>query len=261
MALGVVIAAPGRSVAQRGADHQGLMDFERQALDDTAPGPGADWEWGELLYGAMYMTHLLIKNDCRTYEFVELYASDGVAAFLDAPERFLAHPNSITHLNMIIVTPSDPTAPPPQDDAGAGQSSPYMAQWQEIKGRVLVKHSDESNFCIGGLGLYDVYGHIHRMPGSGDGSLCVRYWLAGRMPDNPALDCTEVFRELAQHYVEITLNAYVESVPAEWSWLPDEQTIATMNAEELLAMKNRAEQQRLAPSPGDAALSTPERTR
>jgi hypothetical protein len=49
-------------------------------------------------------------------------------------------------------------------------------------------------------------------------------------------------RKLAQTFVQKILNPYVLNSPDDWLWLPSSEEIESMNVQEMLAMKRRAEQ-------------------
>jgi hypothetical protein len=102
--------------------------------------------------------------------------------------------------------------------------------------------------------FYWISGHIHfdpdapPPPGPLAVSPCRIWWDTGEKPEDLNRDCTQEIRALASAYRQLLLASLVED-SAEWDWFPPLDAILSMSAEDLVAMKIRADAQLQDPQP------------
>lgn len=225
-------------------------EAQRQTEDLTY-----DWPWGELVYDRVYETSIEVVNECRTAENVSIEVED--LPLVSLPPHVTVPAFSSIDLPVRIETPPGPDpatlVPPP----GIVPADYWDSIFLDIDGTVVLDHpwkyygDDES--CGAVIEVYDVTAHVHLDPdppsGGGGGGppwrmdACQVWWNTGEPPPDVEGDCTERFRALALHWLDHVVGPLAETDPEAWAWLPSATEILGMSAEELIAMKKRADAQ------------------
>lgn len=215
-----------------------------------------DWNWGELFYGSTYQTVLTVTNDCDQPRTIQVFYAYGAPAspYITAPltsptdRKSYVVPPGTTDIPVTIQTPPAPTftLPPP------GNHGVFVDVADPARAVLAVEHHSLPacpQTCPRKYRYYHISGHIHfnTDPPSTDPlavSPCRIWWDTGRRPADLDRDCTQEIRALASAYRQLLVSG-VGDDPA-WDWFPALEDILSMSAEELVAMKQRAEAQRAA---------------
>lgn len=230
----------------------------------------ADWDWQELFYEGTYPTALHVTNRCDTPEPV--YITHDLPYLEIQPDAVI--PPGGTDVPAVIRTPMTPSPPirtgapdepgygwvePPHYDPATGTSTRlpgepefHQPNFLQVDGRVSIWHPWRDP-CMPNRQEWTVTGHVHFRPPPPEGGdegpreiaspdPCVVYWNLGSPPSGfDGRDCTDVFRGLAIDYVRRIVEALVAEDPEAWAWLPGGDAIRSMTADEVLALKNRAD--------------------
>jgi len=243
-------ADPAAARAARAAEEAAHRERQQEGLDahqfDNWELAG-NWNWGDLFYGNTYHGALHVKNSCANYEVAEIYISSALQPYLTSPKRVIVTPHTNRRVDMTVTTPDAPPRAGEKPGRGWVLNEKGKFDYLLVEGKVRINQresrTDPDQNCIGVEKDYLVSGHIHQNPGQ-NLDLCLHYWISGELPDD--VDCDAEFRKLATHYISSTLAPSVGAAPSDWSWLPSQAEIGGMSDDQLLAMKLRAEQQRLA---------------
>jgi hypothetical protein len=147
------------------------------------------------------------------------------------------------------VTPVDVTirtAPPP-DLSGVIMPPGFdpSTLYDEVAGELVAYHAGNPPACLASREEYIPSGHVHLdpdppKPGGGGGPRCRDWWDTEKKPQGLTDDCTDEIRDLALAYRRAVLAPLIAQDPNAWDWVPTEDEIRTMTAEQLIAMKARA---------------------
>jgi hypothetical protein len=230
----------------------------------------ADWPWKELFYDLTVPSALEVTNRCESPQPV--YITHDLP-YLTIQETAVIPPGGID-VPATITTPPEPPSPirtgapgqpgwgwvePPHYDPATGTSTRmpgepefHQPNFVDIKGKVSVWHPWIGR-CLPNRQVWTVTGHIHFRPpppkGGGGGpekiaapDPCVVYWNIGAPPPGfDGRDCTDIIRGLAMDYFGRILVPLMKETPGSWSWVPSAGEISTMDMEQILALKERAD--------------------
>jgi hypothetical protein len=212
-----------------------------------------DWDWGELFYNSTYQTVLTVTNDCDVPRTVHVFyafgapASPYVTAPLTSPtdrKSYVVPPGS-TDIPITIQTPPAPTftLPPPSSAHGV-----FVDIADPARAVLAVEHRGLPGCprsCPDEFRYYSISGHIHFNPNPPADPLAVSpcriWWDTGRKPAGLTRDCTQEIRALASAYRQLLISGVAGS-PA-WAWFPSLDAILSMSAEDLVALKLKADAQ------------------
>lgn len=216
-----------------------------------AQGPGVSttnqgWPWGELFYDSVFKTMLTVTNDCDEPRPISIHT--GLAPYVVSPANGSTYtiPPGSTDIEITVQTPPAPTSftlPPPSSSHGI-----YL----DLSGYRIRVHHEGYDACPRSCqemeSFYWISGHIHfdpnapPPPGPLAVSPCRIWWDTGEKPDDLKRDCTQEIRALASAFRQLLLGSLVED-SAAWDWFPSLDAILSMAAEDLVAMKMRADAQ------------------
>ncbi|MGV6827126.1 MAG: hypothetical protein ACWA5Q_09125 [bacterium] len=239
-----------------------------QRNDGTPPVKQAegDWHWGELFFEQTYPTELIVTNNCKDTQQVQIFLYE--LPYLNMPRTLRIPGGGKVRVPVQIVTPQEPgppmpapgsnvlppanwgwvPPPPPQPGVVAQFHQPF---YEDVSGELVIWHP-WSDRCEPKRETFKTTGHIHFLPPRDEQDtgpqriakpdVCEVYWNLGKPPpDLGDKDCTEEIRKLASHFVSKLLAPWVDQSPDKWRWLPHSSAIQNMSIKQLLAMKARAE--------------------
>jgi hypothetical protein len=232
-----------------------------------------DIDWGEQYYDGKFQQPLQITNLCASPRPVSITVSN--LPYLTLPNSLTLQAGETRVIRANVVLPPEPDPPLilglpgepgwgwvefPTPAPAFPPTQLHQPNFAQIKGTVEFWHpwapaaAGNGGDCLPKLTTYTVVGHIHfRPPVPEDADpgpsqlaktdVCTLYWNLGVRPEQLGeTDCTLKMRKLAQTFVQKILNPYVLNSPDDWLWLPSSEEIESMNVQEMLAMKRRAEQ-------------------
>lgn len=152
-------------------------------------------------------------------------------------------PPGQTPVDLTIVTP----APPDLSGVIIPPGFDPLSLFDEIEGELVAYTPGQPPACLASREEYLPSGHVHLdpdpAPAGGGGPRCRDWWDTEQKPRGLTRDCTGEIRDLALTYIRITLAPLVAADPKAWAWLPAEEAVFEMTAEQLIAMKVRARSQ------------------
>jgi hypothetical protein len=210
------------------------------------------WPWGEQFYDQNASTTLDLANDCTTAQFATISVHPGLAPMLDIPRSVAVPAKTTLSIPVGIIAPPTPHPIPFPPPLG-GPLDLYMdlSQYQLIiviqgsgappgSGAECERQQNQLRQVTGHFHIDPTFTPPYRGPSL---TPCDVWWYSGRKPPNFDEDCTDRFLALLAHYRDVTLDVLIRSDPDAWSWYPSGEQLAAMSAEEILAVRLRAEAQ------------------